>query len=274
MMGSWLGLEDRVVIVTGGASGIGRACCESLGGNGAKLVIADLDRVVGEEAVASLRKSTGTEAIFIRTDVSDRNQCEAMVDEAMERFGKVDVLVNNAGINVPRLLVDPAGKEELTEEIWDKLTDINQKGAFLCAQAVSRRLLAAKRGGVLINMASESGMEGSEGQSAYAAGKAALYGLTRSWAKELGRHGIRVVGVAPGILEATGLRSEKYENSLAYARGIQVEALRAGYEKVSIPLGRVGRLTEVADLVTYLASDRASYIHGTVVNISGGKSRA
>jgi sorbitol-6-phosphate 2-dehydrogenase len=122
-------------------------------------------------------------------------------------------------------------------------------------------------------MSSESGLEGSEGQSCYAATKAALYSLTRSWAKELGKYGVRVVALAPGILEKTALRTEAYEEALAYTRGITVEQLRKSYEKVSIPLGRVGRLSEVADLVCFLASDRASYIHGVTYNITGGKSR-
>ncbi len=277
MNGSWLGLENRVVLVTGGAIGIGRACCDSLVRNGAKVVVADMDQKAGDESVAALnqlKSIAGGEAFFIKTDVRNPAHVAAMVTEAVARFGKVDALVNNAGVNIPRLLVDPAGKEELSEEIWDTMTSINQKGVFLCAQAVARWMVLSKHPGVIINMASESGMEGSEGQSAYSASKAALYGLTRSWAKELGKHGVRIVGVAPGILEATGLRSEKYENALAYTRSITVDQLRAGYEKVSIPLGRVGRLAEVADLVTYLASDRSSYVHGTVINISGGKTRA
>jgi sorbitol-6-phosphate 2-dehydrogenase len=148
---------------------------------------------------------------------------------------------------------------------------VNLKGAILCAREASRAMLA--RGGVIVNMASESGLEGSEGQSAYSATKAALHGLTRSWAKELGRNGIRVVGVAPGILEATGLRSPAYEEALAYARGITVGALREGYVRTAIPMGRPGRLDEVADLVAFLVSPRSSYIHGTVINISGGKTR-
>ena len=118
---------------------------------------------------------------------------EAVVAQALENWGSVDVLVNNAGINIPRLLVDPAGKEELTEEIWDKVFAVNVKGQFLFAQAVSRQMLASGKGGVLINMSSESGMEGSEGQSVYAATKAANHNLTRSWAKELGKSGVRVI---------------------------------------------------------------------------------
>jgi sorbitol-6-phosphate 2-dehydrogenase len=123
-------------------------------------------------------------------------------------------------------------------------------------------------------MASESGLEGSEGQSVYSATKGAIYSMTRSWAKEMGKYNIRVVGIAPGILEVTALRTEEYERALAYTRGITVEQLRTSYEKVSIPLGRSGKLSEVAGTVCFLASDRASYIHGTTVNVSGGKSRA
>ena len=197
-----------------------------------------------------------------------------MIKTALDAFGSVDILVNNAGVNIPRLLVDPAGKEELTEDIWDKVVLVNQKGLFLCTQAAARVMINLGKGGVIINMASESGMEGSEGQSVYAATKAAVYNLTRSWAKELGRHNVRVVGVAPGILEATALRSEEYERALAYTRGITIEELRKKYKKVAIPLGRSGKLSEVANTVCFLASERSGYIHGTVINVSGGKTRA
>jgi sorbitol-6-phosphate 2-dehydrogenase len=152
------------------------------------------------------------------------------------------------------------------------MLSINLRGVVLCAREAARAMLKSG-GGVILNMSSESGLEGSEGQSAYSATKAALHGLTRSWAKELGRKNIRVVGVAPGILEVTGLRTEAYEDALAYTRGTTVERLREGYSKASIPMGRPGKLSEVADLVLFLASGRASYIHGTVLNISGGKTR-
>jgi sorbitol-6-phosphate 2-dehydrogenase len=162
----------------------------------------------------------------------------------------------------------------LTEGIWDKVVSINQKGLFLCTQAAARVMIKSASGGVIVNMASEAGMEGSEGQSVYSGTKAAVYALTRAWAKELGKYNVRVVGVAPGILEATALRTDEYEQALAYTRGITVEKLREGYKKVSIPLRRSGKLSEVANTVCFLASDRSSYIHGTVINISGGKSRA
>ena len=197
-----------------------------------------------------------------------------MIQVVLDAFGRIDILVNNAGINIPRLLVDPAGKEELTEGIWDKVVSINQKGFFLCTQAAARVMIKSASGGVIVNMASEAGMEGSEGQSVYSGTKAAVYALTRAWAKELGKYNVRVVGVAPGILEATALRTDEYERALAYTRGITVQKLREGYKKVSIPLRRSGKLSEVANTVCFLASDRSSYIHGTVINISGGKSRA
>ncbi|MEO7423619.1 MAG: sorbitol-6-phosphate dehydrogenase subunit [Fibrobacteria bacterium] len=271
---SWLGLEKKVVVVTGGASGIGKACCESFASNGAHVVIADLDKVSGEAMALRLTKEYGPAALFRLTDVTKPADAAGLIADTVAKFGRVDAIVNNAGINIPRLLADPQGKQELSEDIWDKMMAINLKGVYLCAQQAAKAMTAAGVNGVIINMASESGMEGSEGQSGYSATKAAMYGLTRSWAKELGKRGVRVVGVAPGILEATGLRSESYENALAYTRNITVDKLRSGYvATTSIPLGRAGRLSEVADLVTYLASDRASYIHGTVINISGGKSR-
>ena len=270
---NWLGLEGKVAIVTGGASGIGKACCEGLAEAGAKLVVADVNEDTEHKTVERLKHHCHGSAIFVKVDVSNKASVDAMIKAALDAFGRVDILVNNAGILIPRLLVDPAGKEEVTESILDKMIAINIKGYFLCAQAAARGMLKSGKGGVIINMASESGLEGSEGQSVYAATKGAIYAMTRSWAKEMGRQNIRVAGLAPGILEVTALRTEEYERALAYTRGITVEQLRAGYEKVSIPLGRSGKLKEVADSVCFLASDRASYIHGTTVNVSGGKSR-
>lgn len=273
----WLNLEEKVAIVTGGACGIGRAVCNGLAEVGAKVVVADIDEQGAKQVAADLKDNFAGDHIATATDVTLRTSVDAMIKAALDAFGppgRIDILVNNAGINIPRLLVDPAGKEQLTEEIWDKVVAINQKGPFLCAQAAASVMVKSGKGGVIINMASESGMEGSEGQSVYAATKAAVYNLTRSWAKELGRHNVRVVGIAPGILEATALRSDEYERALAYTRGITVQKLRERYKKAAIPLGRSGKLTEVADTVCFLASERSSYIHGTVVNVSGGKTRA
>ncbi len=273
MKDSWLNLFGKVGIVTGGASGLGKAIAEELARQGMYITIADVN-LAGEETVKELEGGESRH-LFVQTDVTNLASVEIMVKKTIERYGKVDVLVNNAGIDLPRLLVDPKnpkGKYELNEKEFDLMIAVNLKGAFFCAQAVAREMI--KQGhGVIINITSECGLEGSEAQSCYAATKAGLYSFTRSWAKELAKYGIRVVGVAPGILEKTGLRSEAYEEALAYARGMTVEQLRASYEKLSIPLGRVGKLQEVADLVCFLASERASYIHGVTYNITGGKSR-
>jgi sorbitol-6-phosphate 2-dehydrogenase len=151
--------------------------------------------------------------------------------------------------------------------------NVNLKGLYFCAQAAAK-VMVHQGFGTIINMSSESGLEGSEGQSVYAASKNAVNSLTRSWAKELSKKGLRVVAVAPGILEATGLRSLSYETALAYTRGITVEELRAGYVKPGItPMGRSGKLTEVANVVAFLISDRSSYIDGVTINIAGGKTR-
>lgn len=270
-MNTWLNLEGKTVIVTGGASGIGKAVAQEFINQGANVVVSDMN-----PAAPELENATEENFLYAVTNVTDKASVDAMVAATVEKFGTVDALVNNAGINIPRLLVDPknpGGEFELDEAVWDKVCDVNLKGVFFCAQAAAR-IMVEKGDGVLINMSSESGLEGSEGQSVYAATKNAVNSLTRSWAKELGKLGVRVVGVAPGILEATGLRTLSYETALAYTRGITVDDLRAGYSKTSTtPLGRSGKLTEVADLVCYLASEKASYIHGVTFNVAGGKTR-
>ncbi len=271
---NWLKLEGKVVIVTGGALGIGQACCHGLAECGAHVTVADFNEDAGKGTVKELTEKWGGKHLFVHCNVADKTSVENVVSTTLDTFGSIDVLVNNAGILIPRLLVDPDGVEELTEDILDKMLAVNIKGFFLFGQAAARAMMHSKKGGVIINMASESGLEGSQGQSVYAATKAAGYSVTRSWAKEMGTRNIRVVGLAPGILEATPLRNDEYERAVAYTRGITVEQLRASYEKVSIPLGRPGKLSEVADAVCFLASDRSSYMHGTTLNLSGGKSRA
>ena len=267
---SWLHLEGKTAIVTGGASGIGKAVVEAFLAQGANVVVCDMNP---EPPVFD---DTRGKMLYVVTDVTKRASVEAMVEKAKKRFGSIDILVNNAGINIPRLLVDPNdphGKYELDDSVFEKVTAVNLKGVYLCAQAVGRELVAQGHG-VLINMSSESGIEGSEGQSIYAATKNAVNSFTRSWAKEFGKYGVRVIGVAPGILEATGLRTLAYEEALAYTRGITVDDLRKGYASTkTTPLGRSGKLAEVADLVVYLASERASYIHGVTYNVAGGKTR-
>jgi len=248
-----ISLKNEVVIVTGGCFGIGRSIAVKLLEADATVIIADINEKAGKEMEENFKDK---DLLFVKMDVTKKSEIENMVKIVMNKYGKIDALINNAGINIPRLLVDPMGKEEVTEDVFDKTIAVNQKGAFFCAQEVAREMIKKKKG-VILNVASESGLEGSEGQSVYAATKAAL-----------------VVGIAPGILEPTALRTSEYERALAYTRGITVEELRVSYEKVSIPLRRVGKLEEVASVVLFLISEMASYITGTVINISGGKSRA
>lgn len=265
MTENWLNINGKTIIVTGGNSGIGLHITNQLKENGANVIVADLNVETGN----------GDGVYNIKTDVTSICSVNSMVEETVKKFGKIDVLVNNAGINLPRLLVDfysNKRKYEIDEEAFNKMVNVNQKGVVFVTQAVVRHMIDKKIKGVIINISSESGMEGSVGQSLYSATKGAVNSYTRSWAKELGKFGIRVVGVAPGINEKTGLTTPEYNKALAYTRNISVDQLDYGYEK-SIPLGRVGKLDEIAYLVSFLASDKASYITGTVINITGGKSR-
>ncbi len=268
-MQTWLNLQDKIIIVTGGASGIGLAIVDELLAQGANVQMVDIHGGDGQ-----YESHKGYQ--FWPTDISSAKEVNHTVAEIIQRFGRIDGLVNNAGVNFPRLLVDekaPAGQYELNEAAFEKMVNINQKGVFLMSQAVARQMVK-QHDGVIVNVSSESGLEGSEGQSCYAATKAALNSFTRSWSKELGKHGIRVVGIAPGILEKTGLRTPEYEEALAWTRNITVEQLREGYTKNAIPIGRAGRLAEVADFVCYLLSERASYITGVTTTLRAAKRAA
>ncbi len=194
-MNTWLNLKDNVIIVTGGASGIGLAIVDELLSQGAHVQMIDIH--------GGDRHHNGDNYHFWSTDISSATEVQQTIDAIIQRWSRIDGLVNNAGVNFPRLLVDekaPAGRYELNEAAFEKMVNINQKGVFFMSQAVARQMVK-QRAGVIVNVSSESGLEGSEGQSCYAATKAALNSFTRSWSKELGKYGIRVVGVAPGILE-------------------------------------------------------------------------
>ena len=268
---TWLGLQDKRVVVTGGAGGIGTAIVKELLTHGCSVLAVGRCADKGNDLLNAVNDDKHLS--FHECDVAKSEEVERLF-KYVSVTGGLYALVNNAGINIPRRLVDPEGAEELTEEIWDSIIDVNQKGPFLCSQAAVKIMLKNKTSGVVLNIVSEAGTEGSQGQSAYAASKAALYAMSRSWAKELGPYGIRCVGLAPGVIEQTDLRSEEYDRALAYARDISVPAISSDYVSRSIPLRRVGTLQEVADSVAFLISSRAAYVHGTVLNLTGGKSRA
>lgn len=261
----WTDLNGKVVIVTGGSMGIGSHITETLLKNHAKVVVADM---------AEKESKRDENLMFVKCDVTKKEDVEFMVEQTLKKFGRIDGLVNNAGVNRPRLLVDYYHHDPDHENSIDDfnfMMDVNVKGVMLCAQAAAR-VMIQQNSGVILNVSSEAGMEGSRGQNIYSATKGAVNSFTLSWAKELGAYNIRVVAVAPGINEPTPMGNPEHVAELAYTRGQEAGNISSDYQKV-IPLGRVGKLDEIADLILYLLSDHASYITGTIMNITGGKSR-
>jgi 3-oxoacyl-[acyl-carrier protein] reductase len=240
-------LEGKVAIVTGAASGIGKETALLFSREGAKVVVADIFENGGEETVAEIKK-TG-EGFFAKLDVCNREQTKQMVKDTIEKYGKIDVLINNAGIAQDALLL------KMTQEQWTRVIDINLKGAFNCAQAVVEVMINQGHG-VIVNASSVVGLYGNIGQANYAAAKAGLIGLTKALAKELGRKGIRVNAVAPGFT-MTPMMANVPDKILQMMR-----------EKT--PLGRLAEPKDIAYAYLYLASDEARFVNGAVLNVDGG----
>ena len=249
-------LKDRVAIVTGAASGIGKAIATAFAGEGARVAIADIDL----DAAQAAAKQIGASAYAVRVDVSSRASAEAMADDVEQKLGPLDILVNNAGVSyiVPFL--------ECSEDTWDKTININLKGAFNCSQAALKRM-AARKSGVIINMSSQSGKNGASHYTAYCASKFGIIGLTQSLAVEFAGQGIRVNALCPGIV-FTPLW-DKMIVAYAKKRNMKPEEVKPYFEK-RIPLGRLCTEKDVADMAVFIASDKASYITGQSLNISGG----
>ena len=249
------GLAGRVAVVTGAASGIGRAVAARLAGAGALLVAADLEEA-GARAAAAAISADGTRAIGVAGDVRDWATGEAVAQAAAARFGRLDILVNCAGLF-------PSGAAlELDEAHWDLLLDTNLKGALSLSQACGRRMRDLGRGGAIVNIASIQGLRPRVGKAAYASSKAGLIALTQVLAQELAPHGIRVNAVAPGpvLTEAAAAAGEGARHA---------EAARAAYI-ARLPLGRFGTPDEVAVAVQFLASPAAGWITGATLVIDGG----
>ncbi|MCL2163570.1 MAG: sorbitol-6-phosphate dehydrogenase subunit [Oscillospiraceae bacterium] len=262
----WLDLSGKVVIVTGGSGGIGEKIIENLTANGAYAIIADLTENISQ------RKNPLT--TFIKCDVSEKLNVDTMVKTVYKKYGRIDSLVNNAGVGRIGLLVDYYDEKpeyEASEDDFDFMVSVNQKGVFLCTQAVVRVMLKQKSG-VIINITSEAGIEGSKCQSIYAGTKAAVHAMGLSWAKELGPYNIRVVGIEPAMNERTNLGGDQYPTAMAYTRRQNEGSINSDYTS-KIPLGRLGKLSELADLTSFIISDHSSYITGTTINITGGKSK-
>jgi len=242
-------LEGKVALVTGGARGIGRATALLFAREGAQLVVADRDQAGARETAATCAAS-GPEAMAIAVDVSSRAEVENMVRTALDRFGRIDVLVNNAG------LLRDASLLKMDEQQWDDLLAVNLKGVFLVGQAVARAMVERKTPGVILNASSIVALYGNFGQSNYVAAKAGVVGLTRVWARELGRKGIRVNAVTPGFIRTHMTAS------------MPPEILDA--QKAHTPLGRLGEAEDVARLYLFLASNEASFVSGQVIGVDGG----
>ncbi len=250
-------LKGKVAIITGSAMGIGKATALKFAREGAKVVVCDVVAEAGQAVVDEIA-AMGGEAFFASVDVTSAESVQALVDPVMARWGRVDVLVNNAGITRDALLVkvkDGELVDQMSESAFDAVINVNLKGVFLCTRAVAP-IMIRQGSGVILNAASVVGLYGNFGQTNYVATKAGVIGMTRVWARELGRRGIRVNAVAPGFI-LTDMVKKMPEKVLASMQ-----------EKV--PLGRLGEPEDVANVYAWLASDEASYVNGAVISVDGG----
>lgn len=241
-------LENKVAIITGAANGLGLEAARIFIQEGAKVALVDFDEKTGTQRVEELRDAGG-DAEFFKVNVADRNSVDAMVNGVIERFGKIDILINNAGITRDGFLT------KLSVEDFQKVIDVNLTGVFHCTQAVVPHMIAQGKGKI-ISTSSVSGVYGNLGQTNYAAAKAAVVGMTKTWAKELARKGINVNAVAPGFIE-TNMVAQVPEKVINQIKGM-------------IPMQRLGQPSEIGYAYLFLASDESNYVNGTVLHVDGG----
>jgi 3-oxoacyl-[acyl-carrier protein] reductase len=241
-------LEGKTALVTGGANGIGKKTAEIFAKEGAEVVIADFDVESGKKTAAEINEEYGN-TIFIEVDVSNIESSKNLINKTVEEFGKLDVLVNNAGITADGFLT------KMDENQWDRVIDINLKGVFNCSKFAAEHMMENGEG-VILNASSVVGLYGNIGQTNYAATKFGVIGLTKTWAKELAPKGVRVNAVAPG-----------YTNT-AMMETVPQKVLDSLIKKT--PVKRLGEVEDIANAYLFLASDEASFINGTILNVDGG----
>jgi 3-oxoacyl-[acyl-carrier protein] reductase len=243
-------LERKVAIVTGASRGIGEAIAIDLAANGAQVVVNYHASEQAAEGVVAEIKKAGGEAMAIQADVSQFQEAQSLIKESLDSYGQIDILVNNAGTTRDTLLL------LMKEDDWDVVMDTNLKSLFNCCKAAARPMIRRREGGRIINISSVSGLVGQGGQTNYAASKAGIVGFTKSLAKELGSRDITVNAVAPGFIPT------------ALTEGLPEDLLQGAIQLT--PLGRLGKASEIAHLVTFLASDNAAFITGEVIRVDGG----
>jgi len=253
-------LLDKIALVTGASKGIGRAIAVAFAKEGANIVVNYFKSEDDANDVVKEINALGRAAMPVRADVSKIDEVKAMVKRVIDEFGRIDMLVNNAGVSTMGLLVD------LTEQDWDYNMDVNAKGVFLCCQAVAPHMIS-QRHGKIINISSMAGKTGARFFSHYCASKFAVIGLTQSLALELAPYGINVNAVCPGYVETDMQRRELVWE--AKLRGIGPEEVKKGYVK-SVPLGRLEKPEDVANVVLFLASADSDYMTGQAINVTGG----
>ena len=241
-------LENKVAIITGGANGIGLAACERFAEEGAHVIMADFDEVAGKEQEA-LFKSKELDVTFLQLDVVDRQSVSNLVEQTIKKYGKIDILINNAGITQDATLL------KMEPEQFQNVLNVNLIGVFNCTQTVVPYMLENGSGKV-INTSSVSGVYGNFGQTNYAATKAAVVGMTKTWAKEFGRKGINVNAVAPGFT-VTAMVEKMPEKVIDQMKSI-------------VSLQRLGKPRDIANAYLFLASDESDYVHGHVLHVDGG----
>jgi len=252
-------LSDKIAIVTGASRGLGRAISLALAQEGADLVLADKDAT---DDTAKLVQDIGRKALSIRLDIRNMPDVESMVSRALKEYGKINILINNAGVFIAANVVD------MTEQEWDLVLDVNAKGCFLCCKAVAREMIRQNIPGKIVNISSNAGLIGYAGYSAYCVSKFGIIGFTQSLAKELAPYNIHVNAICPGDIETDMLIDEI--KKVARTRSESEEVVKK--EKMqSIPIGRFAKPNEVARLVVFLASEESNYVTGAFVKITGGK---